>query len=119
VFSGLRLRPWVLHQMVQAEAEGPWWNGGRSCWRGAEYRERGWLSKGRAYRGHGHRPERGLERFVCQLRLVDPPGCCVPGLQISVCRSSKGHSGNLTLDVQFESATKFDHQGPGVHVSSI
>ena len=40
----------------------------------------------------------------CQLRLVDPSGCCVPGLQICVCRSSEGHGGDLTLDVQFESA---------------
>jgi len=33
--------------------------------------------------------------------------------------SSEGHSSDLTLDVQFQSATKFDHQGPGVHVSGI
>jgi len=93
---------------------GPWRNVGQSCWRGAEYRERGWSSKGGACRDHGHRPERGLERFICQPRLVNPPGCCVPGLWISVCRSFEGHSGDLTLDVQFESTTKFDHQGLGV-----
>ena len=60
------------------------------------------------------RAERGLECFVCQPHLVDPLGCCVPGLWISVCRLSEGHSGDLTLDVQFESAMKFDHQGLGV-----
>ena len=60
-----------------------------------------------------------MECFVCQPCLVDPLGCCIPGLQISVCGSSEGHSGDLTLDVQFESATKFDHQGLGVYVSGV
>ena len=63
--------------------------------------------------------ERGLERFICQLYLVDPPGCCIPGLRISVCRLSKGHGGNLTLDVQFESMAEFDHQGLRVCVSGV
>ena len=98
MFSGLRPRPWVLHRMVQAEAKGA-----LAEWR-AEYRGRGWSSKGGACRGHGRQLERGLERFVCQSRLVDPLGCCVPGLRISVCRLSEGHSSDLTLDVQFESA---------------
>ena len=65
------------------------------------------------------RAERGLECFVCQPRLVNSPSCCIPGLRISVCRSSEGHGGNLTLDIQFESATKFDHQSPEVRVSGI
>ena len=39
--------------------------------------------------------------------------------EISVGRSFKGHSGDLTLDVQFESTAEFDHQGPGVRVSSV
>jgi len=63
--------------------------------------------------------ERRLERFICQPYLVDPPGCCIPGLRISVCRLSEGYGGNLTLDVQFESMAEFDHQGPRVHVSSV
>ena len=70
-------------------------------------------------RGHSRRLERRLEHFICQLHLVNPLGYCILGLQISVCRSSKGHGGNLTLDVQFESVAKFDHQGLGVHVSGV
>ena len=105
--------------MVQAEAEGALAEWRAELLRGAEYRERGWSSKGEAYRGHGRRPKCGLEHFVCQPHLVDPPGYCVPGLQISVYRLSEGHSGDLTLDIQFESATKFDHQGLGVCVSSV
>jgi len=70
-------------------------------------------------RGHGYHLEHGLECFICQPCLVDPPGCCVLGLRISVCWSSEGHSGNLTLDIQFESMAEFDHQGLEVHVSSI
>jgi len=46
-------------------------------------------------------------------------GCCIPGLQIGVGRSSKRHGGDLTLDIQFESAAEFDYQGPGVRVSSV
>ena len=69
--------------------------------------------------GHGCRSECRLEYFICQLRLVDPLGCCVLDLQISVCRSSEGYGGNLTLDIQFESAVEFDYQGPGVHISSV
>ena len=84
-----------------------------------KYRERGWLSRGRACRGYGRQPECGLEYFICQLCLVDPPGCCIPGLWISVCGSSKGHGGDLALDIQFKSTVEFDHQGPGVYVSSI
>ena len=72
-----------------------------------------------AYRGHGCRPDHRLECFICQLRLVDPLGCCVPGLQISVCRSFKEHGGDLTLDVQFESTAEFDYQGSRVHVPGV
>jgi len=91
----------------------------RSYRRGAEYRKRGWLNRGRVYRGHGRRPEHGLECFICQPCLVDPPGCCVPGLRIGVGRSSKRHGGDLTLDIQFESAAEFDYQGPEVRVSGV
>jgi len=71
-------------------------------------------------KGVGHAgAERGLECFICQPCLVNPLGCCIPGLQISVCRSSEGHGGDLTLDIQFESTAEFDHQGLGVHVSGI
>ena len=76
-------------------------------------------SSTRACRGHGHRPEHGLEHFICQPHLVDPPGCCIPGLQISVYWLSEEHGGDLTLDVQFESTAEFDHQGPRVRVSGV
>jgi len=105
VFSGLHLRPWVFLRMVQAEA--------------VEYRKRGWSNRGGACRGHCRRPEHGLECFICQPCLVDPPGCCVPGLRIGVGRSSKRHGGDLTLDIQFESVAEFDYQGPEVRVSGI
>jgi len=60
-----------------------------------------------------------LECFICQLCLVDPLGSYIPGLWISVCRSSEGHGSDLTLNAQFESAAEFDHQGPRVCVSGI
>ena len=63
--------------------------------------------------------ERGLEGFICQLHLVDPLGCYVPDLRIGVCRLSKGHCGNLTLDIQLESPAEFYYQGPRVHVASV
>ena len=84
-----------------------------------EYRERGWSSRGRACRSHGRRLEHGLECFIFQPCLVDPPGCCILDLWISVCRLSKGHGGDLTLNVQFESTAEFDHQGLGVCVSGV
>jgi len=51
--------------------------------------------------------------------LVDPPGCCIPGLRIGVGRSSKRHGSDLTLDIQFEFAAEFDYQGPGVRISGV
>ena len=41
--------------------------------------------------------ECGLEGFICQPCLVDPLGCCIPGLWIGVCGLSKGHCGDLTF----------------------
>ena len=29
------------------------------------------------------------------------------------------HGGDLTLDIQFESAVEFDYQGLGVHISGV
>jgi len=86
--------------------------------RGEQSTEKG-VGWARTERAGVRQLEHGLECFICQPCLVDPLGCCVPGLQIGVCRSSKGHSGDLTLDIQFESAAEFDHQGPGVRVSGI
>jgi len=63
--------------------------------------------------------ERGLEGFIHQPHLVDPPGGYIPGLQIGVCRLSKGHCGDLTLDVQLESLAEFYYQGPRVHIASV
>ena len=54
-----------------------------------------------------------------QPHLVDPLGCCIPGLWIGICGLSKEHCGNLTLDVQFESLAEFYYQGPRVRVASI
>ena len=54
-----------------------------------------------------------------QPHLVDSLGCCIPGLWIGICGSSKGHCDNLTLDVQFESLAEFYYQGPRVRVASV
>jgi len=60
-----------------------------------------------------------LESFVGEPRLVDPPGSCVPGLQISVSGSSKGYSGDLALNVRPEALAELHHKSLGVSVSSI
>jgi len=63
--------------------------------------------------------ERRLEGFICQPCLVDSLDYCIPGLQIGIYGSSKGHYGDLTLDVQFESPVKFYYQGLRVYVAGI
>jgi len=51
--------------------------------------------------------------------LVDPLGSYVPGLRISVSGSSKGHGGDLALNVHPEASAEFHHKSPGVSVSGI
>jgi len=58
-----------------------------------------------------------LEGFIGELRLVDPPGHCVPGLQISVSGPSEGHGGDLALNVRPEALAELHHKSPGVSVS--
>jgi len=60
-----------------------------------------------------------LEGFIGELRLVDPPGRYVPGLQISVSRPSEGHSGDLALNVRPEASAELHHKSLGVSVSSV
>jgi len=60
-----------------------------------------------------------LESFIGELHLVDPPGSCVPGFQISVSRSSEGHGGDLALNVRLEALAELHYKSPGVSVSSI
>jgi len=60
-----------------------------------------------------------LESLICEPRLVDPPGSCVPGLQISVSGSSEGHGGDLALNVRLEASAELHHKGPGVSVSGV
>jgi len=51
--------------------------------------------------------------------LVDPPGSYIPSLRISVSRSSKGHSGDLALNICPEASAELHHKSPGVSVSSV
>jgi len=44
-----------------------------------------------------------------KVHLVDPLSSCIPGFWINVCRLSKGHSGDLVLDVQLEASAEFYH----------
>jgi len=60
-----------------------------------------------------------LESFIGEPCLVDPLGSCVPGLRISVSRLSKGHGGDLALNVRPEASAEFHHKSPGVSVSSV
>jgi len=60
-----------------------------------------------------------LEGFIGELRLVDPPGRCVPGLQISVSGPSEGHGGDLALNVRPEAPAELHHKSPGVSVSGV
>jgi len=60
-----------------------------------------------------------LEGFIGEPRLVDPPGRCVPGLRISVSGPSKGHGGDLALNVCPEAPAELHHKSPGVSVSGI
>jgi len=60
-----------------------------------------------------------LESFVGEPRLVDPLGSCVPGLRISVSRSSEGHGGDLALNVRPEASAELHHKSLGVSVSGV
>jgi len=60
-----------------------------------------------------------LESLIGEPCLVDPLGGCIPGLQISVSRSSKGHGGDLALNVRPEALAELHHKSPGVSVSGI
>jgi len=60
-----------------------------------------------------------LKGFIGELRLVDPLGCYVPGLQISVSGPSEGHGGDLALNVRPEASAELHHKSPGVSVSSV
>jgi len=60
-----------------------------------------------------------LESLIGEPRLVDPPGSCVPDLRISVSGSSKGHGGDLALNVHPEALVEFHHKSPGVSVSGV
>jgi len=60
-----------------------------------------------------------LEGFIGEPRLVDPPGRCVPGLRISVSGPSKGHGGDLALNICPEAPAELHHKSPGVSVSGI
>jgi len=42
--------------------------------------------------------QRGLEGFVCEARLVNPPCCSIPRIGVGVSWLSIGHGGNLVLD---------------------
>jgi len=60
-----------------------------------------------------------LEGFISEPHLVDPPGCYVPGLRISVSGPSKGHGGDLALNVHPEASAELHHKSPGVSVSGV
>jgi len=60
-----------------------------------------------------------LEGFIGQPCLVDPPGSCIPSLQIGVCGSSEGHSSDLALDARLEASAELYHKSPGVSVSGV
>jgi len=60
-----------------------------------------------------------LESLVGEPCLVDPPGSCVPGLQISVSRLSEGHGGDLALNVCPEASAELHHKSLGVSVSGV
>jgi len=60
-----------------------------------------------------------LESLVGEPHLVDPPGSCIPGLRISVSRSSEGHGGDLALNVCPEASAELHHKSPGVSVSGV
>jgi len=60
-----------------------------------------------------------LEGFIGEPRLVDPPGRCIPGLQISVSGPSEEHGGDLALNVRPEAPAELHHKSPGVSVSGV
>ena len=60
-----------------------------------------------------------MESFISEPRLVDPLGSYVPGLRISVSRSSEGHGGDLALNVRPEALAELHHKSPGVSVSGV
>jgi len=60
-----------------------------------------------------------LESLIGELRLVNPLGSCVPGLRISVSGSSKGHGGDLALNVCPEALAELHHKSLGISVSGV
>ena len=57
----------------------------------------------------------GLESLIGEARLVDSLSCSVPrvgGLSIR-------HGGDLVLNAQPETSSKFHHKCPGIYVSCI
>jgi len=116
LLDGVHVHRYFSRRYRRSRSQG---NGGRSGLRKAEHRERGRLGKGGAHRGRSRRPERGLKSLIGELCLVDPPGSCIPGLQISVSRSSEGHGGDLALNVRPETLTELHHKSLGVSVSGV
>jgi len=60
-----------------------------------------------------------LESLIGEPRLVNPLGSCIPGLRISVSGSSKGHGGDLALNVRLEASAELHHKSLGVSVSGV
>ena len=60
-----------------------------------------------------------MKSLIGQPCLVDPLGGRIPSLQIGVGGSSKGHGGDLALDVRLEAPAELYYQGPGVSVSGV
>ena len=96
----------------------------RDHWKGRSRRQscygQRWGSGGDGLRqckrdGARHR----LESLIGKVHLVDPPSCSVPRVGVGVGRSSIWHSGNLVLNAQPETSSKFHHQCPGVRVSCV
>jgi len=114
--DGVHVYRYSSSQYRQSGSQG---NGGWSGLRKAEHRERGRLEKGGARRGRSRRPERRLESLIGEPRLVDPLGSYVPGLWISVSRSSEGHGGDLALNVRPEASAELHYKSPGVSVSGV
>jgi len=80
----------------------------------------GWGSGGdglRQCRRDGAR--HGLESLIGEVRLVDPLSCSVPRVGVGVGGSSVWHGGDLVLNAQPETSSKFHYQCPGICVSYI
>jgi len=98
--------------MVQAEAEGVLAERKAELLEESGVQRKGLVEQGWSVQGS----QSSTGAWIGMLHLPTAPG---QSSRLLCTRPSKGHGSNLTLDVQFESAVKFDHQDLGVHVSGI